>query len=113
QLNHTMDQQWGRHLLRKKNNAQILIDRWMNHREYSKLYNLLVDYTFHSHEVQKQLEKIAPEDCLEADTFSFFDKIIIKGIVDKLLTDQEDYEDWLSWINERKTKHWYRDFEDV
>ncbi|MBN2326491.1 MAG: BREX-1 system phosphatase PglZ type A, partial [Candidatus Omnitrophica bacterium] len=110
QISRPMDQKWGHLYLTKKNNAQILIDYWMNHRENAEVYDYLARQTFHKLEIQKQIEDWPPEECLEADAFDFFDKIIIRGIIQKLLEDQEDYDEWLGWINKRKGTHWHHEF---
>ncbi len=104
---------WGHFMLPKRNNAQVLVDHWIYHKEHSGLFEQLAEKTFHELEIQKQIQDWQPEECLEADTFSFFDKIIILGIVNKMLDDQEDYETWLSWITNRKSTHWYSSYEDM
>ncbi len=113
QLKRSTPNGWAHFMLHKRNNAQVLIDHWENHKEHAKLYDYLSIQAFNELEIKKQIESWQPEECLEADTFEFFDKIIILGIVNKLLDDQEDYETWLSWISMRKTLHWYSSFLDV
>ncbi|MGC9328746.1 MAG: hypothetical protein ACP5I1_14015, partial [Candidatus Hinthialibacter sp.] len=62
QISRPMDQQWGHLYLTQKNNAQILIDYWMNHRENAKVYDYLAKQTFHKLEIQKQIQDWRPEE---------------------------------------------------
>ncbi|MEW6234209.1 MAG: BREX-1 system phosphatase PglZ type A [Candidatus Omnitrophota bacterium] len=104
---------WTHFMLPKRNNARVLMDNWKNHKEHAALYDYLSEQIFHELELQKQMEGWPPEDCLEVDAFPIFDKIVIRGIVNGLRDDKEDYVTWLSWSAVRKTGHWHGMFADI
>lgn len=106
------DTGWGKYILTRKNNAHVFIDHWMNHKEHAEKFDELSSRAFAELELKNQMEGWKPEECLEADTFEVFDKIIIQGIVQGILTDLEDFETWRGWINRRKSAHWYANFQD-
>jgi predicted lipase len=54
------------------------------------------------------LNKHEVEDYLEAESIDIFDKNIIHNIVSKLADGSDDFNKYIEWIDNRKTKHWYQ-----
>lgn len=104
---------------RQSNECEIFIKGWMDNSkdsgrfdEYCKIILLEEDNKIEK-ALTSSLIKEKVECSLDAEAPDIFDKNIIRKIVSTLVEDGKDYEKYLSWIEARKTKHYYPDFKDI
>ncbi|WP_214044215.1 BREX-1 system phosphatase PglZ type A [Methanomethylovorans sp.] len=106
------------------NECEIFIRSWMDNsrdstmfEEYCKLLFASDDQLHNDDQLPKYLEKeIQKHDVskyIEAESLDLFDKGIIQKITEALQNDKEDFDKYLGWITNRKTKHWYPRFQNI
>jgi len=104
---------------RQGNECELFISGWMHHandsaRFDSYCHDLLIEQ---DKKLEKELTSIVNKERVECylnpEVPDIFDKSIIRKIVSTLSGGGQDYEKYLSWIEARKTKHYYREFEDI
>ncbi|WP_094227774.1 BREX-1 system phosphatase PglZ type A [Methanolobus psychrotolerans] len=101
------------------NECEIFIKGWMDNSKDSGFFDeycrlLLEDNNGQLNKyLNTEIKKHDITDYMEAESLELFDKHIVRKIVDELDNDKEDFETYLDWIANRKTKHWYPDFENI
>lgn len=104
---------------RQSNECEIFLRGWLDHSKDSKQFD---DYSHQLlSEAKGKLEKSLTsllskkdvEDYLEAESLYIFDKNIIRNIVTKMTDEGDDFDKYLDWIDSRKTKHWYKEYENI
>ena len=104
---------------RQSNECEIFLRGWLDHSKDSKQFD---DYSHQLlSEAKGKLEKSLTsllnkkdvEDYLEAESLDIFDKNIIRNIVAKMTAEGDDFDKYLEWIDSRKTKHWYKEYENI
>ena len=67
--------------------------------------------------LQAELDKRDVQTYLEAEAVETFDKVIILHILKSLNSSvdstEEDFKNYLSWIDTRRTKHWFSEYENI
>ena len=110
---------YEQYINRQSNECEIFIRGWMDHskdsRDFDDYCQQLLEAEEHKLEdsLTSLLNKHEVEDYLEAESIDIFDKNIIRNIVTKLADGNNDFEKYLEWINNRKTKHWYQVYENI
>jgi uncharacterized protein (TIGR02687 family) len=114
---------YDQYVNRKENECQILLKHWMDSsrdsgsfEEYTK--EMLAE---NGHDLEKslqsELEKGDVKTYLEAEAVDTFDKILILRIRKSLNTSvdstEEDFRNYLAWIDTRRTKHWFSEYENI
>lgn len=96
-----------------RTNCFVFIDQWLHHLKDAKIlrdYIQLVEQEIQLPDLIKQLPVEAFQD---ADFFPYIDKASIIYIVNGLLEQKEDYDDYIELINLRRTKHSYEQYENI
>ncbi len=110
---------YKQYINRQSNECEIFLRGWLDHSKNSKQFD---DYSRQLLlEANKKLEKSLMsllnkkdvEDYLEAESLDIFDKSIITNIVTKMADEGDDFDKYLEWIDSRKTKHWYTEYENI
>ncbi|HJH31242.1 MAG TPA: BREX-1 system phosphatase PglZ type A [Methanosarcinaceae archaeon] len=110
---------YRKYINRQSNECEIFIRGWLDHSKDSKQFD---DYCRQllfeaDHKLEKSLtsliSKYDVEKYLEPESIDIFDKNIIRNIVQKLTDDNDDFDKYLEWIDKRKTKHWYQEYEHI
>ena len=78
---------WRTFVSMKQGNIIAFLDNLMNSVLYRKDYDRLSAHVANGLKVAENLSKYYPEDILHCDTFTYFDEIIIKWIVDRLVSE--------------------------
>ena len=78
---------WRSFVSMKQGNIIAFLDNLMNSVLYRKDYDRLSDYVAKGLRVEKCLSEVAAEDVVHCDTFTYFDQIILKWIVERLLSE--------------------------
>ncbi|MBN1134188.1 MAG: BREX-1 system phosphatase PglZ type A [Methanosarcinaceae archaeon] len=101
------------------NECEIFIRGWMDNSRDSGIFDEYCKLILEDNKGQlnkylnTEIKKYDIKDYIEAESLSLFDKHIIRKIVDELDNDKEDFDRYLDWIANRKTKHWYPHFENI
>ncbi|EHQ35640.1 BREX-1 system phosphatase PglZ type A [Methanoplanus limicola] len=104
---------------RQSNECEIFISGWMNNSKDSWRFdeyctNLLrEDNSRLEAALTSELKKSKTESYISAESPDIIDKTIIRNIVGTITEGGRDYSRYLSWIEERKTKHYYQKFHDI
>ncbi|MBE0523973.1 MAG: BREX-1 system phosphatase PglZ type A [Methanosarcinales archaeon] len=110
---------YEQYISRQSNECEIFIRGWMDHSKDSKDFDdycnnlLAADGHKLENSLTSLLNKYEVEDYLEAESIDLFDKNIIKNIVTKLTDGSDDFNKYLEWIDNRKTKHWYQVYKNI
>ncbi|WP_342304944.1 BREX-1 system phosphatase PglZ type A [Methanolobus sp. ZRKC5] len=101
------------------NECEIFIKSWMDNSKDSAVFDeycrlLLEDNNGQLKKyLNTEIKKYDVSEYLEAESLALFDKHVIQKIVNELDNDKEDFDTYLDWIANRKTKHWYPNFENI
>jgi len=104
---------------RQGNECELFISGWMHHtRDSARFDEYCTDLMQEQDKtLEIELTRIVHhepvESCLDIEAPDIFDRNIIRKIVATLSDGGQDYEKYLSWIEARKTKHYYHAFEDI
>jgi len=114
---------YDQYVNRKENECQIFLKHWMdssrdsgNFEEYTR--EMLAE-NVHDLEksLQSELEKRDVKTYLEAEAVDTFDKTLILRIRKSFNTSvdstEEDFRNYLAWIDTRRTKHWFSEYENI
>ena len=114
---------YDQYMNRKENECQIFLKHWMDSsrdpgsfEEYTR--EMLAE---NGHDLEKslqsELEKGDVKTYLEAEAVDTFDKTLILRIRKSLNTSvdstEEDFRNYLAWIDTRRTKHWFSEYENI
>ena len=80
-------QAWRSFVSMKQGNIIAFLDNLMNSVLYRKEYDKLSDYVAKGLHIEECLSKVDAEGILHCDTFMYFDQIILKWIVDRLVSE--------------------------
>ena len=78
---------WRTFVSMKQGNIIAFLDNLMNSVLYRKDYDRLSAHVADGLKVAENLSKYDPEDIVHCDTFTYFDEIILKWIVDRLVSE--------------------------
>ena len=78
---------WRSFISMKQGNIIAFLDNLMNSVLYRKDYDRLSKYVSKGLRVEDNLSKVDVEDIIHCDTFAYIDEIIIKWIVDRLVSE--------------------------
>ncbi|MDX8551721.1 BREX-1 system phosphatase PglZ type A [Methanospirillum sp. J.3.6.1-F.2.7.3] len=104
---------------RQGNECELFISGWMHHaRDSARFDSYCTDLLMEQDKkLEKELTSIVNNERIEGylnpEAPDIFDKSIIRKIVSTLSDGGQDYDKYLSWIEARKTKHYYHEFEDI
>lgn len=104
---------------RQSNECEIFISGWMDNAKDSGRFDdhcrqvLLEDDRKLEKGLTSILTKTDVETYLNAESPDIFDKSIIRTLVKNLTDGSCDYERYLGWIETRRTKHWYSEFQNI
>jgi len=104
---------------RQSNECEIFIRGWLDHSKDSKQFDdhcrqlLLESGNKLETSLTSMLNKHDVEDYIDAESLYIFDQNIIRNIATKITEESDDFEKYLEWIDKRKTKHWYQEYENI
>lgn len=96
-----------------KSNAYNFIDHWMNHKLDYASYNRYAEEIEGEIIFSSVLSDAKLTDFENADIFPVIDRTIIRYIVSGLMNQLEDYDEYISMIEARKTRHFYSEFKEM
>ncbi|AAM05753.1 TPA: BREX-1 system phosphatase PglZ type A [Methanosarcina acetivorans] len=114
---------YDQYVNRKENECQIFLKHWMDSSRDSKTFEKYTKDILEENNqdleknLQGALDKRDVQKYLEAEAVDTFDKALIVHIL-KFLNSPvdstgEDFKNYLSWIDTRRTKHWFSEYENI
>lgn len=103
----------------KPNESEVFLNNWLVHSKDSPEYDSLIKdmLTIKGAELEKQLTaiitKLDVDQYNDAEAVDVLDKQIIRVILNAVSEGREDFDQYLSWINQRRTKHWFGVYENT
>ncbi|AKB32031.1 putative cytoplasmic protein [Methanosarcina siciliae HI350] len=114
---------YDQYVNRKENECQIFLKHWMDSsrdsRRFEKYTRDILEENGQDLEknLQSALDKRDVKTYLEAEAVETFDKALIVHILKSLNSPvdstEEDFKNYLSWIDTRRTKHWFSEYENI
>jgi uncharacterized protein (TIGR02687 family) len=114
---------YDQYVNRKENECQIFLKHWI---DSSRDSNIFARYTKDilaengqdlEKSLQAELDKRGVHIYLEAEAVETFDKAVILHILKSLNSPvdstEEDFKTYLAWIDTRRTKHWFSEYENL
>jgi uncharacterized protein (TIGR02687 family) len=108
---------------RKENECQIFLKHWMDSSRDSKTFEKYTKEMLEENgqdlekNLQAELDKHDVQTYLEAEAVEIFDKAVILHILKSLNSPvdstEEDFKSHLAWIDTRRTKHWFSEYENI
>ena len=108
---------------RKENECQIFLKHWMDSSRDSKTFEKYTREMLEENDqdleknLQAELDKRDVQTYLEAEAVETFDKVVILQILKSLNSPvdstEEDFKNHLAWIDTRRTKHWFSEYENI
>src|SRR5690606_14329474 len=114
---------YDQYVNRKENECQIFLKHWMDSSRDSKTFEKYAKDILEENgqdlekNLQTALDKQDVKTYLEAEVVETFDKALILHILKSLNSPggstEEDFKNYLSWIDARRTKHWFSEGENI
>lgn len=114
---------YDQYVNRKENECQIFLKHWMDSSRDSKTFEKYAKDILEENgqdlekNLQTALDKQDVKTYLEAEVVETFDKALILHILKSLNSPvdstEEDFKNYLSWIDTRRTKHWFSEYENI
>lgn len=98
---------------RGKGNCSIFIDRWMNHKTDSEIYDKYAEEIEEEIMFSRTLQSLNLDDIKSIDIFPSIDKAIILYIADALGNKLEDFNEYNKILRLRKSKHFYEKYKYI
>lgn len=114
---------YDQYVNRKENECQIFLKHWMDSSRDSKTFEKYTRDILEENgqdlekNLQAALDKRDMQTYLEAEAVETFDKALIVHILKSLNSPvdstEEDFKNYLAWIDNRRTKHWFSGYENI
>lgn len=110
-LNRELPKQWQPYASVKQNDAVVFLNHFMSSSTV-KAYRLLSNFVAEKLNLKKHLEKWEIDGYKDSDLFSLFDEGIIQNMISNLLADVGEFDRYQETILDRRTKYWYKVYEN-
>lgn len=110
-LNRELPKQWQPYASVKQNDAVVFLNHFMSSSTV-KAYRLLSNFVAEKLNLKKHLEKWEIDGYKDSDLFSLFDEGIIQNAISNLLADVGEFDRYQETILDRRTKYWYKVYEN-
>ncbi len=104
---------WEKYVLAKPANCLVFIDHFMNHMGHSKYFQKLAREAEGALHLSSYLKEWGLPHIAEVDIFPSLDKAVIDSLVGSLENRADNYEYYLGIIEQRRTKHFYPQYEET
>jgi len=110
-LEETLPKTWQQYVSYKKSDCIVFINHFMNHSADAKIYDVIADKIEGMLNIEQYIKEWDIDNYIKCDAFKAFDKAIINRLVYQLLNDIEEYDKYSLIISERRTTHFFNNFE--
>lgn len=90
----------------------VFIDEFLSLGRYQQVATILSERYEEVLKIRGILTGVETEALTGCDTFKVIDRMIIERIVSSIEAGLNDYEKWIRYVKERRSKHWYYAFEN-
>lgn len=104
-------QKWEKFISNRPSNSIVFMNQWMNNKDDRFTYNKLSTRVEELLQVKYVMKDWEIKDYMKADAFRLFDESVIRYISSQLMNDIHLYESYMAMISERRTLHWYSEFQ--
>lgn len=98
---------------RNQTNALVFVDHWMHHKSDFEQFDKYASTVEQEIELPALIRAMPLEAFKHAETFPYIDRAIILYIANSLVSNLEDYDDYLKLIELRRVKHYYEKHEAI
>lgn len=117
-LSHTVDEKVLTNLRNfiaefNRPNALVFVDHWMHHKTDYEVFDQYVEQIEKEIQIMSIIQSQPVEKFVDAEVFPAIDRAIIIYIVNSLLEQKEDYDEYIELINKRRSKHFYEKYKNI
>ena len=94
-------------------NALVFVDHWMHHKTDYEIFDKYAEQIEQEIQIMSVIQQQPIEKFIEAEIFPAIDRAIIIYIVNSILEQKEDYDEYINYINIRRTKHFYEKYQNL
>src|SRR5699024_11581343 len=88
-----------------KTNCYVFIDHWMHHTTDYQIFHDYIHQIEGDIQLPELIQSLPVEVFQNAEVFPYVDRAVIIYIVNSLIEQREDYEEYIDLISERRLKH--------
>lgn len=103
---------WQEFISARSPEVIVFLDHFMHHTEDGKIFDRLSARVESKLNIKDYIEKWDIEQFIECDTFKAFDEAIVARLIQSLLTDIGEFEQYRKTINSRKPTYWFKRFKE-
>ncbi|MBU5465808.1 BREX-1 system phosphatase PglZ type A [Virgibacillus sp. MSJ-26] len=96
-----------------KTNCYVFIDHWMHHTTDYQIFHDYVHQIEGDIQLPELIRSLPVEAFQNAEVFPYVDRAVIIYIVNSLMEQREDYEDYIDLISVRRPKHFYHMYQYI
>lgn len=111
-LKRELPKQWEPFVSSKQSNIVVFLNHFMGGSSTQKAFRKLSQMVEEKIKLKDYLAKWDVDSYKDSDIFRLFDEGIIQNIIDSLLSDVGEFAKYKETIMSRRTKHWFKDFEN-
>lgn len=111
-LNRELPKTWLPFIASKKSNVVVFLNHFMSGGTSTKVYRMLSAIVAEKIKLDTYLEQWEIDSYIESDIFDRFDIRLIRYILDQLLAGVGEFERFMALVRNRRTKHWYPEYEN-
>ncbi|MCR6544418.1 BREX-1 system phosphatase PglZ type A [Dehalobacterium formicoaceticum] len=111
-LEESLPKTWQEYISPKKSDCVVFVSNFMNHGLDGEVYDAWADMGEGILNVEGYLAKWDLDKYIFSDTFRAFDKKIIQSLINHLLENIGEFDQYRKVINARRTSHWFKSYEN-
>jgi len=104
--------QWERFVSPKKADCFVFLSNFMNNSKAMDYFDMLSIKVEKQLNLQNYIDSWHMDNYVVSDVFKIFDEAIIDKLIKNLISDAGEFDRYKDIILERRTKHWYRIYEN-
>ncbi|MFH0992508.1 MAG: BREX-1 system phosphatase PglZ type A [bacterium] len=93
--------------------AYLFVNRWKEHAKSQTVFEQLSNRAAAELGIESEIQTLHAEELLDVNTFDAVDKTILLGLRDHLLKETLSNQSIQEWIDKRKTKFFYKNYENM
>ncbi|ABB14281.1 BREX-1 system phosphatase PglZ type A [Carboxydothermus hydrogenoformans] len=111
-LKRDLPKQWEPFVSPKQTNVVVFLSHFMGGNSTKKAFRLLSQMVEEKIRLKEYITKWDVDSYKDSDIFRLFDEGIIQNILDNLLSDVGEFDRYKEIIMDRRSKHWFEDYEN-
>ena len=111
-LGREMPKTWQEYISARKSEAIVFLDHFMHHTKDGKIFDPLSSRVEGKLNIKDYIDEWDVDEFIECDTFKAFDEAIISRLIENLMLDIGEFEQYRKIINSRKPTYWFERLKD-